>query len=378
MRQIATLLTITLLLPAAARAGETKPKPALKPAATPAPDAVALIDGAPITAAAFDEAVEPRLSALRAQEYELKRQVLEELISQRLMEREAAARSVTADVLAQQEVDAKVVPPTDAEVKALVDGAKGRYPGRSEAEMASQARAYLQQQKGLNRRAEFARELRAKYPVRVLLEAPRVAVDPGDAPSRGPKTAPITIVEFSDFQCPYCGRVMPTLRQLEQRYGDSMRIVFRDFPLPIHPQAPKAAEAAACAHEQGKFWEMHDRLFASQGAIQVADLKTKAVEIGLNADAFNQCLDSGKHEAVWKKGVEEGSRYGVTGTPAFFVNGRLISGARPIEDFARVIDEELERAGLPVPPPLAVAKPPAPGPAPQPPASPTPPVVQEK
>jgi protein-disulfide isomerase len=166
------------------------------------------------------------------------------------------------------------------------------------------------------------------------------------------------MVEFSDFQCPYCGRVTPTLKQLEDRFGDKLRVVFRDYPLPIHPQAPKAAEAAGCAAEQGKFWEMHDRLFANQSKLQVDDLKQHALDLGLNPEQFNQCLDSGKREAAWKKDIEEGTRYGVSGTPAFFINGRLMSGAQPYDNFARIIEDELVRAGLPVPPP----PPPAPAP----------------
>jgi protein-disulfide isomerase len=122
-----------------------------------------------------------------------------------------------------------------------------------------------------------------------------------------------------------------------------VRVVFRDFPLSIHAQAPKAAEAATCADEQGKFWEMHDRLFGNQQALQVADLKKHAAELALDTSRFDQCLDSGKYAAEWKKDVDDGTRLGVTGTPAFFVNGRFLSGAQPYEAFVRVIDEELQR-----------------------------------
>jgi protein-disulfide isomerase len=168
-----------------------------------------------------------------------------------------------------------------------------------------------------------------------------------DAPSKGPRTAPVTLVEFSDFQCPYCGRVLPVLKRVQETYGERVRLVFRNFPLAIHPLAPKAAEAAACANEQGKFWEMHDRLFADPKKLDVADLKASAAELGLDAQAFDQCLDSGKHEATWKEERTEGERAGVSGTPAVFVNGRLIGGAQPYETFAQVIDDELERKGIP-------------------------------
>jgi len=138
--------------------------------------------------------------------------------------------------------------------------------------------------------------------------------------------------------------VNPTLKQVEDKYGDKVRVVFRDFPLvQIHKDAAKAAEAGECAHEQGKFWEMHDRLFADQSKLQVEALKQKATEIGLDAEKFNQCLDSSKYAAEVQKDVDEGARYGVTGTPAFFINGRMLGGAQPVEAFMQVIDEELAR-----------------------------------
>jgi protein-disulfide isomerase len=143
--------------------------------------------------------------------------------------------------------------------------------------------------------------------------------------------------------------VIPTLKKLHESYGDKVRIVFRDLPLQMHPQAPKAAEAAECANEQGKFWEMHDKLFASQQKLQIADLKQHAVDLGLTADAFNQCLDSGKFTASVKQDSEDGARYGLTGTPGFFINGRLLVGAQPYEAFAQVIDEELDLAAAKAP-----------------------------
>jgi protein-disulfide isomerase len=155
----------------------------------------------------------------------------------------------------------------------------------------------------------------------------------------------VTIVEFSDFQCPFCARVNPTLARLQEAYPGKLRIVFRDLPLlNIHKNAGHAAEAAHCANDQGKFWEMHDRLFANQQKLAPADLKEHAVAIGLDAAAFNQCLDSGKYTADWRRDSEEASRLGLSGTPAFFINGRLLSGAQPYEAFAQIVDEELALA----------------------------------
>jgi protein-disulfide isomerase len=321
---------------------------------TPAPDAaaagaIAIVAGEPIPTSALDALASPRLRDVRAKEYEIKRQALDELVSQSLFDKEAKARGITRDELLAQELGAKIAPVTDEEVKTFYEqNVKGRYNGKEE-DLLGQVKTHLQQQRQGDRRGAFVKELQAKYAVRIMLQPPRVPIEAA-GPSRGPNDAPVTIVEFSDFQCPFCGRVEPTLKQLHERYGDKIRLVFRDFPLPGHAQAPKASEAAACASEQGKFWEMHDKLFANQSALQVDDLKKRAVELELNAEQFNQCLDSGKHQDDWKKNMEAGNSAGVSGTPAFFINGRLLSGAKPYDEFAKVIEEELQQAGIPVPP----------------------------
>jgi len=170
-----------------------------------------------------------------------------------------------------------------------------------------------------------------------------------EGPARGSAAAPITIVEFSDFECPFCSRAEETLRKVRDVYGDRVRLVFRDYPLPSHRGAPKAAEAAHCADEQGKFWEMHDRLFSKNGAQQTeTELRKAAADVGLDEVAFSRCFASGKYASIWKSSQEEGARAGVGSTPTFFLNGRMIIGAASFEMFATVIDEELERAGVPV------------------------------
>jgi protein-disulfide isomerase len=186
-----------------------------------------------------------------------------------------------------------------------------------------------------------------------------VEVSVDDDPARGSKDAPITIVEFSDFQCPYCLRVEPTLKQLVDRYGDRIRWVYRDYPLNFHPFAAKAAEAASCANDQGKFWEMHERIFTNQGKLGVEDLKGYSAALGLDKAAFDQCLDSGKYTEEWKKDLADGTKYGVSGTPAFFINGRFVNGAAPVDKFTSIIDDELERKGMPPVAPKAAAAGPA-------------------
>ncbi len=163
-------------------------------------------------------------------------------------------------------------------------------------------------------------------------------------PAVGPATAPVTLVEFSDFQCPFCQRVEPTLKQLRAKYGDKLRIVWKDFPLTqIHPQAFKASEAGHCAGDQGKYWEYHDRLFDNQQALQPADLKKHATDLGLDAAAFASCLDSSKYGERVRDGVSLGTSLGVNSTPTVFINGRRLSGAQPLEVFVATIEEELSR-----------------------------------
>jgi len=167
-------------------------------------------------------------------------------------------------------------------------------------------------------------------------------VSADDDPSLGSENAPITIVEFSDFQCPYCARFeQDTFPELKSRYIDTglVKIVFRDFPLTsIHQYAQKAAEASECADEQDKFWEYHDLLFSNQNALEVSSLKGYAFSIGLDTQQFDSCLDSGKYKDEVQKDMEDGISYGVTGTPAFFVNGKLLTGAQPFSEFERLIN----------------------------------------
>jgi protein-disulfide isomerase len=172
----------------------------------------------------------------------------------------------------------------------------------------------------------------------------RVEVSVQGAPFKGGERATVTIVEFSDFHCPFCRRVIPTLAQLESQYGEKIKLVFRDFPIEgLHPGATKAHEAARCANEQGKFWPYHDKLFAGPANSSPELFNRLAKEVGLDAVTFETCLASGKYLPAIKEDMAEGTRVGVGGTPAFFINGRLITGAQPLDAFTRVIDDELAR-----------------------------------
>jgi predicted DsbA family dithiol-disulfide isomerase len=337
--------SVGLVLLAAAVA-TASPAPAQTPEPSPSPsDVVATIGGEPFTARQLEEAAGARLFQLRTQQYQAQRQILDDEIARRLLEREAAARKLTSAELLKQEVEAKVAPVTEEEQRAFYAQNKARMGDMTEADALKRIEAGLRQQRVGERQAAFLSDLRAKADVHVMLEPPRLALAIGDDPARGPADAPVTIVEFSDFQCPFCSRATATLKKLDAAYPGKIRLVYRDFPLvQIHPNAARAAEAAACANEQGKFWPMHDVMFEHQDKLGEADLKQSAATLGLDAAAFNTCLESGRHTAEWKKDAAEGDRYGVSSTPAFFINGRLVVGAQPYESFARILDEELARS----------------------------------
>lgn len=171
-----------------------------------------------------------------------------------------------------------------------------------------------------------------------------VAID--DDAVKGDSNAPVTMIEFSDYECPFCGRYFQqTYPQIVKEYVDTgkVKIVFRDFPLSFHENAQKAAEAAECAGEQGKYWEMHDKLFKNQNALEINSLRQYAKELGLNTKTFDDCLDSGKMASEIQKDFEDGQDAGVSGTPAFFINGISITGAQPFEEFKKIIEQEINK-----------------------------------
>jgi protein-disulfide isomerase len=177
------------------------------------------------------------------------------------------------------------------------------------------------------------------------VEGPKQPSVNREDPFKGSPDAPVTIVEFSDFQCPYCARFYKnTLPQIEEKYikTGKVKLIYKDFPLSFHQYAQKAAEAAECADEQGKFWEYHDKLFENQSQLDVASLKRYAAELGLDTQAFNECLDSGKMAAEVQQDFNEGKAKGVSGTPTFFINGQKLVGAQPFEAFERIIEEKLK------------------------------------
>jgi protein-disulfide isomerase len=310
-------------------------------------DVVATVGSTAITLAQVDEkALQQAASTFGAMKlsqalYEARRAVIDQMIDDELINQDAKARKLEPAAVVQQEITAKVAAVTDDDIVAWFKANQGRLQGATIDQVRTAIRGYLVQQRTLDARRTFVDQLRSKATVRVSLDPPRVVIAKADRPTKGPATAPVEIIEFTDFQCPFCERAFPTVAKVLNDYGDKIHFVYRHFPLNGHPQARPAAEAAACAAEQGKFWPYHDRLFGDQSKLGDADLKQSAKALGMDATQFNTCVDSRKYKDEVDADIRAGEEVGVNGTPAFFINGRELTGAQPYEAFKSVIDDEL-------------------------------------
>ena len=314
-------------------------------AETPSAGPLAEINGEAVTAEDLDQALGVKLTKLQEQIYSLKREQLDAMIAERLIAQEASKRGLSVPALLDEEVTSKVGLVTETEIERVFQANKANIKG-DESEVRERIRASLQQRKLSAQREQYVRSLREKSTVVDRLEPPpvvRVAVATDGAPVRGDEHAPVTLVEFSDFHCPFCKRVQPTLAILLDRYPGKVKLVYRDMPLQqLHPQAPRAAEAARCAQDQGKFWEYHDVLFQQAPKASDEALNQYATDVGLDSEQFASCLSQNTHREAVQRDINEATKLGLNGTPAFFINGRPISGAQPLEKFVQIIDEELD------------------------------------
>lgn len=295
-----------------------------------------------ITAETLDRALGPRRYRSERQRYEFQRQKLEELINDKLLGQEAARRGISVQRLKEIEVNPHVWV-TPGEVDAFYREHKDSMPA-SESAAKETLKRYLDQQRELEATKRFLDRLRAATRVTVKLEPPASLADylvVPVAPVKGPRDAPITIVEFSDFQCPFCAQAQTVLKEVFRAYPNEVKLVYRHFPLERHAQARLAAEAAECGAQQGKFWEYHDRVFAGASELSAAHLRTVAEALGLDHQAFSTCLETGGSRARVSEDLEDGRRAGVTATPTFFINGRMVEGLPPFATFKKIIDLHL-------------------------------------
>jgi len=332
-RSIALLLLVELFLPPAIVAEDSGVPSEGEP--------VAVVAGQPIYERDLAPLMSGQIQKLKNQEYEIKSQTLQDLVQQKLLEAEAKRKGIATDELLQQVVDSTIPEPSDSETEAYYQALKDQQ-DRPFAEIKDQLRLALKQARIRQARQEYLQRLSKESNVSILLSPPKIEMSYDPAHVRGDPKAPVTIVEFSDFECPFCGKAFPIVKELLAKYAGRVKLAMRDFPLvQIHPHAETAAEAARCAGEQVMFWEYHDMLFSNQDKLDQSGLIQDARAVGLDEKAFESCLASGKFRSAIEEDMKTGFSAGIGGTPAFFINGVLITGAQPKAIFEQKIEERL-------------------------------------
>ena len=308
---------------------------------------IAEVGGESVDIADFERFAGKDYFRQREAHYQFQQQTLDGYVNALLLTKEAKRRHVAVETLLEQEVYSKIIPTSDGEISAFYQANKTRL-GVELPTIRGQIREHLKNQKTATQKALYLKSLRDNSKVISYLKAPepyRANLITVGAPFQGAENAPVIIVKFEDFQCPFCKQAQPAFTDILNRYNGKVRLVHKDLPLDsIHPTARQASEAARCADDQGKFWGLHDKLYEHAPKHAIDDLRSYAKEVGLNQSSFEQCLSSGKYKAAVQKDVSEGAQLGITGTPTFFVNGREMSGAQSVEAIAQIIDEELARA----------------------------------
>jgi len=269
--------------------------------------------------------------------YEAESSVIQEAINNGILEQAAKKEHVTVDQLLDKHVRGKIKDPSDEALRVYYEGLQTDQPYEA---LKDKIKEHVREGRMRKAMMDYAKSLRDSTTVVVMITPPKEEVAIGNAPVEGSRDAAVKVVEFADYECPYCRKVQPTIDKLRKQYGSRVAFAFKDFPLPMHKHAEKAAEAARCANAQGKFWDFHDKLFSAD-SLEIAEMKTYARSLNLDGAKFDKCLDSGGEAAGIQKDQAEGSRLGLTGTPTFFVNGHFISGNVSYETLQGLVDQEL-------------------------------------
>jgi protein-disulfide isomerase len=302
---------------------------------------LAEVNGVKLTLGDFEQKSSAPLFQARNVYYEAQRKALDEFVNQYLLEARALRENVSVEELLQRHVLNTIAKdPTEESLRVYYEGVETNQPFEA---VRDKILDHLRQSRIAKAKANYLQSLRSQAHVALMLAPPRLNISLENAPVLGPRNAPVTLIEYGDFECAYCQQVYPELKKLEAAYNGKLAVVFKDLPLPMHPQAQKAAEAAHCAGSQGKYWEYHDLLFSSK-RLDIPALKEQALALHLDNAGFNKCLDSGEQAAAVKTQALEGQKFGLSGTPSFFINGRFLTGAIGYEAFRAVVDEELEAA----------------------------------
>lgn len=307
---------------------------------------VAKINGEEITEEQLIGDAQIELLQLKKQEYDLKLAQLNKMVTDRLLSAEAKkAGMATADEYIGKKLLKGEIKITDAEYKKFVKD-KQIPEANINDQVKERIYAYMKEQKREETINAAVAKLSKSSPVEVYFKKPtsNIKVEIGQAPVAGGENAKVAVVIFSDFQCPFCSKAAKTVSDLKKKYGNKVKIAFKHFPLPMHKDAGPASEASMCVNEQGKdkFWKFHDLVFAAQDKLDPESLAKHAKASGADEKKFKECFDGKKYADFVKKDLQYGEKLGVRSTPTFFVNGNLLSGALPIDQFSEVIDEELE------------------------------------
>jgi protein-disulfide isomerase len=299
---------------------------------------VAEADGQKLTRANLEQKQAAKLLQARYQYYLAEHEAVNQLIEDHLLEVAARREHLTVEQLLDREVTGKVKAPTEDQLQVFYEGLRTDEPFATAREKIV---ATLRQIRLEKARAAYLESLRSQASVRIALAPPEAEVTLDNAPRRGPQDAPVVIVEFADYECPYCQRIHPELKKLQAEFAGQVTLAYKDFPLPMHTHAEKAAEAARCAAEQGSFWDFHDLLFDNAPKFEPAQLKEHARALKLDAARFDHCLDAAEQAAAVRRDFAQGQRLGLTGTPSFFINGHFLSGAVKYYTLREVVEQQL-------------------------------------
>jgi protein-disulfide isomerase len=315
--------------------------PGNAPAEAPG-DVVATIGDQTITYGDLEKAVKSQLMELDDQRYEILEGGLNNLISERLLTMDAAEKGKTLEQYQQELLSAPVEEPPADQIQKIYDENKNQpgIDGKPLDEVKGRIVEFLKKQQRVQKVQTLLADLRKKHNATVKLQAPVVAVTDGGREAKGGASAPVTIIGFSDYECPYCKQAEPTVAEVIKIYGDKVRYVHRDFPLPFHKFARKAAETARCAGEQGKFWETHDAMFTAELSDESID--AAVTTLGLDKAKIDACMTAGTAKKMVDEDMEAGEQVGVSGTPTFYVNGRKLMGPT-VDGFKQLIDSELAK-----------------------------------
>jgi protein-disulfide isomerase len=300
-------------------------------------EVVANVGGIKITMAELEQEESAKLLAAHYQYYQSETKALDDLIEKRLLEQKAKSEHLTLDQLMDRDIKSQVKDPTEDQMKVYYEGLETEQPYEAVRGKILDKIRELRTKKVLS---AYVKALRVQTEVYITLAPPRANVDTQNALMIGPEKAQVTVVEFADYECPYCQKVAPDLKKLREDFGDKVAFIHKDFPLPMHARAEKAAEATRCASQQGKFWELHDEIFHSK-EFDVDQLKAQARSLKLDGTEFDKCLDSGDQAAAVERDRKEGMKLGLTGTPSFFINGHFLSGGVDYATLRQVVEQQL-------------------------------------